>query len=389
MEITGKFLSRVVKSEHIWLGLLIIFTLAVHFSIILNPAEPVFDEQHYIGNARSILNGQGDIRPEHPPLGKALVLLNMILLGDTPLGWRLFPVLFGTTSIIIFYLICRTLKMSAKESTLATFLLGLESLTFTQSSIAMLDVFSVTFMMVSFWGYLRDDYATAGVAAGLSALAKFSGVFVLVVIGLHWLLSRRNQYKQFAGLLFLVPAVFLILLPLLNIPLTGKFTNPFWTIQTMLSLNASQTFANTTHPGLSYPWQWIINFKVIDYWYTPRYIALISPTIWALIIPSVAYMLFKAIKGNKAGLFGVAWFAGTYLPWIAIILITDRISFMYYFYPTIGAICIGLGLGLGRIITALKTAPNKLRKAGIALIGVYLFAHLAIFIAFSSLISFQ
>jgi dolichyl-phosphate-mannose--protein O-mannosyl transferase len=124
----------------------------------------------------------------------------------------------------------------------------------------------------------------------------------------------------------------------------------------------------------------------MPYWYQPHYIGVISFTIWILIIPSVLYMLFRAVKGCNASIFGVSWFVGSYLLWIPVSLITDRISFVYYFYPTVGAICIGLGLGLAQLINIWETkSAGKFSWIAILTVPVYLSLHIGVFIILSPL----
>ena len=95
-------------------------------------------------------------------------------------------------------------------------------------------------------------------------------------------------------------------------------------------------------------------------------------------------MVFKAVKGSTAAIFGISWFIGTYLVWIPISLITDRVSFIYYFYPTVGAICIGLGLGLSRLLDIWRTRRSgKLRWVAIVAVVGYLALHLAVFVTLS------
>ena len=92
------------------------------------------------------------------------------------------------------------------------------------------------------------------------------------------------------------------------------------------------------------------------------------------------FMLYKAIKRSSTAIFVICWFAGTYLIWIPASLITDRISYIFYFYPTIGAICIGIALG----ITSLSnmSLKNDILSKGLRLIiPIYLLISLIIFIS--------
>ena len=380
MEIVRQLLHRVNGWEYIGLCLLVIITLAMHFSTIMQPQDLVFDEQYYVTDARHILQGEGTARIDHPPLGRLFIVFGMFLFGDNPFGWRFFSVLFGAIYIVLFYLVCRQLTMSKESSFLATFLLSLENLSFVQASVAMLDVYSLVFMLGSFWLYLKGRYLISGVSIGLSVLAKLTGALAVPVILLHWFFTNRVRPRRFLVSMLSAPVSFLLLMPLFDFVIWHRFLNPIKQIETILSVNMA-TFAQYPSQMLSRPWDWILQPKIITYWLDPHYIAMISPSIWALIIPVVFYITFRAIKGNSAAIFGLSWFASTYLIWIPVSLITDRISYVYYFYPTIGAISIGLALGLYQLSNISRSRQTgKLSKIAILAIPIYLLLHLASFV---------
>ena len=366
MEKIKRLLLRFSKWEYAGLLMLVLVTLVLHFSIIMTPDEPFFDEQHYIPDARLIISGEGTERPEHPPLGKLFIVAGIKLFGDNPFGWRFFSVISGTMCIIFFYLICRRLNLSRRVSFLATFLIAFENLSFVQAGIAMLDVYSLVSALAAFWLYLRGNYAMSGVAIGLSALAKLNGALVLPVIGLHWLLANRARPRRFLLSMLAAPASFLMLMPLFDFIIWGKWLNPVTRIERMLALSSSIT--NTQYPDVgSRPWEWIFTYpkvmEVMPYWWTPPYTGIISPTIWVFIIPVAIYITLKAIKGNTPVLLPFSWFLGTYLIWIPFSLITDRITYVFYFYPTVGAICIGLAMVFTRLLDiaeAIRTGKLRL-----------------------------
>ncbi|MFC1912034.1 glycosyltransferase family 39 protein [Chloroflexota bacterium] len=377
-------LRRLGKWEYTWLCLLVLVTLVLHFAIIANPAEPVFDEQYYIEDARDIISGDAELRAEHPPLGELLVALGILIFGDNPFGWRTIAIVFGTISIFLLYLICRRLNLSQKTSFLAVFLLAVENQSFNQASVAMLDVYSVTFTLAAFWLYLRGNYAFSGVAICLSTLAKLSGALTLPAIALHWLITRRDRRVNFIASMALAPLLFIVLIPLCDLPIVGHLANPLLRIKTILTMSGSVTLSYASHPYATRPWEWLIIPGIMPYWYVPHYTAAISFTLWALIIPIVIYMAYRAWKGDSAGWFVIAWFASTYLVWIPLALITDRITYVYYFYPTVGAICIGVGLVLSRLTDLWKKRlTGKLRWAAISAVLLYLLLHVAIFAVLS------
>jgi len=360
----------------------VLIILVMHFSTIMQPNEPVFDEKFYVTDARHILAGEGSARIEHPPLGKLFIASGMLLFGDNPFGWRFFSVLFGAIGSVLFYLICRQLSMSRESSFLATFLLSLENMSFVQAGVAMLDVYSLTFALCSFWLYLKGKYLASGVSIGLSALAKLNGALALPVILLHWLLTSRAHPRKFLTSILSAPASFLLLMPLFDFAIWHRFLNPIEQTGIMLKVTSLSTFANSSCPEmLSHPWDWVLRPEILTYWADPHYISMISPSIWAVIIPVVSYLAFRAIKGSSTAVFGLSWFIGAYLIWIPASLITDRISYVYYFYPAIGSICLGLALGLCQLSDIGSTGQtSKLKKAARFAIPAYLLLHLAAFV---------
>jgi dolichyl-phosphate-mannose-protein mannosyltransferase len=382
-------LSRAYRWEYVWLCLLVVATLAMHFVIIASPPELILDEMHYVPEARNIIEEHDILREEHPPLGKLFIVAGIELFGDNPWGWRFFSVIFGTATIVLFYFLCRRLDMSRNAASIATFLLALENMSFVQASVAMLDVYCLTFMVASFLLYASRQYAASGIAVGLSALAKLNGALAAPAMFIHWLFRRSGRSWWFVLTVVLAPIAFVGLMPLFDLAIVRDFSalvDPISRIKTMLSLSSGITFAYADHPAMSRPWEWLIYYRPMGYWYSPHYIAGISPSIWALIMPTFAYMVYRAVRGSQAGLFGVAWFASTYLVWIPISLITDRVSYIYYFYPTVGAVCLGLGLGLSQLLEFYqRRSPGKLKKTVLALFTFYLSFHLICFVILSPL----
>ncbi len=372
--------------------LLVLIVLIIHFSTILHPNALIFDESYYVPAAQSIIQGTGTDIIEHPPLGQLLIVSGISLFGDGPLGWRFFSVIFGAVSIVLFYLICRQLKMSRNTSFLATFLFSIESMSFILAGIAMLDVFSLTFMLASFWTYLKGWHVRAGLFIGLAALAKLIGFLVLLVILLHWLLTNRNNKRQIFTIVSVSAASFLLLMPLLDLAVWHKLVNPFERIKVILEYTRDATFAKYAQFPVgtlpTRPWEWLIRLDSmhnLSYdtikreWYVLSYL-MISPSVWALIIPSMLFMLYKAIKRSSTAIFVICWFAGTYLIWIPASLITDRISYIFYFYPTIGAICIGISLGITRL-SSINLKHGILKRGLRLIIPIYLLISLIVFIA--------
>jgi predicted membrane-bound dolichyl-phosphate-mannose-protein mannosyltransferase len=358
----------------------------MHFSIINIPSKPVFDEVHYLTDARAVIAGQESARTEHPSLGKDFIIGGMVIFGDNALGWRFFSVVLGAISLILFYLICRNLSMSRRASLLATFVLAFENFMFVYSGMAMLDVPSLTFTLAAFWLYLRGNYPVSGIMVALSALAKLNGALAIIAILLHWVITRRDKIWQFFGLLVFAPGFFVLLMPLTDYITYHKWMNPLARIMLMLRASSSLTFANVGGTYPQKPIEWIFRWDLTPYFFHPNFLGVVSFTVEFLIIPVLIYLLFRAIKRSDAGVFGLCWFAATYLAWIPGVWITNRVTYPYYIYPTIGAFCLGLGMGLSELVRLFKVRRNgKLRWAAISLVVIFLLAHLTFFALVSPL----
>ncbi len=166
------------------------------------PSAPFFDEVHYLPAARAILALSHPLNPEHPPLGKQLIALGIMLAGDNSTGWRTMPLLAGATALFAF---CRALWFAscsrfASLSGGALLVMGFPLLV--HARIAMLDIFMVAFMMVALWmaaaatrepESARWRLAIAGLALGCAMASKWNAVPLAMLPGLAFLAVRLRS----------------------------------------------------------------------------------------------------------------------------------------------------------------------------------------------------
>jgi dolichyl-phosphate-mannose-protein mannosyltransferase len=334
---------------------------------------------------------------------------------DNAFGWRFFSIIFGTLAIVLFYFICRKLGFSWKATMIATFLFAFEDMTFLHSGLALLDVYMVTFMLAAVLAYLDEKYILMGVFVALSANCKLAGVLILVAIFIHWAIYRKDKWKSFSLSLVVAAVSFVVFVAFFDFFIKGGFENPITRINSMLSGTAANQFTVPKLSISSRPWTWIYpqlidpsyNSPFITYSYNPWYISFISTTIQILIIPTIGYMIYKAIfavkKSQVAGLV-LLWFLATYLVWMPLgapikfkvfstLVQTNRVTFVFYFLSTTPAICIGIAMAISDWLEHLKKRRAELNRlsTGMALsystIGLYLALHLAIFIFYLALTS--
>ena len=475
--------QRFLHWEFLGLFIIVLVTLIFHFISIERPTTIVWDEVWYVGDARSIFSGTGELRPEHPPLAKLFIVagdyifngfktpeyasgatnIQMVNSGnssttidvtdaskfsvgmtiridaeqmtitavnpatneitvnrgaggtviashdeseqiyiftDMAFDWRFFSIIFGTLGIIVFYFICHKSGFSTKGSIIATFLFALDDMVFITSGLALLDIYMITFMLAAVLFYLDEKYILSGIFVALSANCKLMGVLIIIAIFLHWAIYRRDKWKQFAASLAVAAVSFVFFLEYFDLFINRTFENPITRIHALLSGTAAVVFTNPKLSISSRPWTWLYpqwfrafymgpNVPVIVYSYNPQYLSFISPTIQILIIMITIYMIYKAIKKSKVACLVLLWFLATYVIWIPLDIISNRVTFVYYFLSTTPAICIGITIAITDWLNYLKKRRTQLNRltTGVALsysaIGVYLALHLAIFIFFN------
>lgn len=475
--------KKLLHWEHFGLLVIVLFTLILHFIAINQPPTIVWDETWYVGDARNIISGRGDLRPEHPPLAKLFVVagefifngfsvpieetgaattqflegnkdntavqvndtsgfdfdttiridseqmkitgvnpaLNQLtvergvggspltphaadasiyLFTDNAVGWRFFSILFGTLGIILFYFICKKLGFSHKITIIGTFLFAADMMTFLHSGLALLDVYMVTFMLAAVFLYLDERYIWSGVFVALSAQCKLVGCLIIFALFLHWIIYRRDKPVEYVSSLLVSGISFVVFTALFNFFISGAFGNPITQIDGMLSGTVANKFTDPKLIISSRPWEWLYpmwvnpveNVPVIVYCYDPQYFSFISPTIQLLIIPTIGYMIFKVIRGSHAAGLVLLWFAFTYLFWIPMVLITNRVTFVFYFLATTPAICIGIAMALSDILYLLDYRRWKFDRLtpGVAItyggVILYLVLHFAIFMVFNPVV---
>ncbi|MDV2989634.1 MAG: glycosyltransferase family 39 protein [Dehalogenimonas sp.] len=367
---------------HFWLAVIITVSALLHLGLMWFPNELVLDEQYYIEGARSYLEGGALQQPEHPSLGKAFITAGVWLFGDNQFGWRFMPVLFGLAAILFFYLICRELKLSPTVTNIVTALFAFENSAFLMASVAMLDIFSIALMLGGFWAYLGRRYPLAAAILVLALLCKLTAALGIVAVGLHWLFFRRDRLLTVAASGLVAYLGIMALIPLTEVVLTGTWNNPFTRIGEIIYIPTTITFENSSHPSAIHPWQWVLTYQVMPFWWTPQYISAINPTIWLATLPTFFFTAWLGLsKKQEAAYFAAAWIFTTLIVWIILGFITDRITYIFYFAPVAGGVALAIGVFMDK---AVNWGQERGRGRLVTrLIAVFVIIHLLFFLALS------
>lgn len=277
-----------------WSALIALAFLVLAAIRLTIPSAEFFDEVHYLPAARALIEAVEYPNPEHPLLGKQIIAAGILIFGDTPLGWRIFPLIFGTIAL---FAAMRALWFASlnRFATLAYgFLLVTGFLLFINSRIAILDIFMLAFLMLAFWHFAaamrqpetgRWRLAASGIALGLAMGAKWNAVPIAPLFGLTFLAVRFRAGRRrlltskrgapVPGVSLIEAAVWLGALPLAvyaatfwpgylveNGPLVERGLIGFH--QHIFHLQSTLTDG---HPYQSQWWQWMLNLHGIWYLY--------------------------------------------------------------------------------------------------------------------------
>jgi dolichyl-phosphate-mannose-protein mannosyltransferase len=135
------------------------------------PSQMLWDEKYYIPQAQQLANGLGLRETSHPPLGKFLTALAIVICGDTPTAWRV-PALIGGVGILwCVYVLGVALLRSPAAALIATTLLACESLAFVQSRTAIYSSIMLFFELLAMVLVVKCRDRGSAVLLGLSAIA--------------------------------------------------------------------------------------------------------------------------------------------------------------------------------------------------------------------------
>lgn len=151
-----------------------------------------FDEIYHARTAYEHLHGTVPYETSHPPLGKLIMSLGILIFGMTPFGWRFAGAFAGVMMIPAIYLLIKQLTKRTKFATVGALLLALDCMHLTQTQIATIDSFPVLFIILSYFFMLRfiqrdirkhenvrilPDLILSGFFMGCGIASKWIGIY--------------------------------------------------------------------------------------------------------------------------------------------------------------------------------------------------------------------
>lgn len=393
-----------------------------------------FDEIYHARTGYEFTHGLYTYEITHPPFGKILISLGIMLFGMNPFGWRIAGTVIGILMLPVLYLLARDISRSRWMGTFAAALMAFDFMHFTQTRIATIDVF-VTFFIILMY-YLMYRYTklsfydtplrktliplgACGVTMGFAIASKWTGVYAAVGLAVIFFASFYQRYSEYryakaniskssngikhkdivakfpscAGKTILFCIVVFILVPLLIYTLAylpfrsadeGLVNRMLKNQEYMLSYHAG---LEATHPYSSSWYEWPGMARPILYYYESIgetchqcISAFGNPLIWWVGIPAFLFMVYLVLeKRDKLAMFLCVGYLAQYLPWCLV----PRITFIYHYFPSIPFIILML------MYCAMKLKDRMSERGWYAITAGYVFAAAALFFLFYPVISGQ
>ena len=185
------------------------------------PPRQIWDEIYFPVYARDYLNGI-PFFDLHPPLGKFIIAAGMAIVGDTSVGWRIMPALFGCAMVpLAAALGWYYFRERAGALLLATFV-ACESMLIVYSRTGVMDGILLFFMLATLLAALlvrrRGQILLPMALFGLAIAVKWAAFPLVVPVG--YVLWRRGFLKPFLLTLWVPMVIYL------GVVFLGQIANP-------------------------------------------------------------------------------------------------------------------------------------------------------------------
>jgi len=353
--------------------------ILLHLVLISTPDTHTFDEFYYVPAATSVLLGEGELRPEHPPLVPLIIAGGIAIFGDNPIGWRVFSVIFGALTVLVLYLLVKEVSGDERFAFAAAFLMVFQNLFFAFSHLALLDIYLLFFITLSIFLFLKNRFILSAVALALAATCKLSAAFAVPIFPAfliyHDLIGaaegrslRSIRWGRFALWVTTLTVCFLAFLYVFDQFYSGLnfqglwelfspgvgssvqaevvgreiYLDPFSHLKHMLGHHVGGGWPPTDEP---LPWLWfnapysyyLNGFSLYGVEALEKY----NAAFMGLIFVSLPLAVYRAFwRRDECSFLAVVWFIFTVFIWTPIYLLYPRPLYFFYILPAIPAICL-------------------------------------------------
>lgn len=347
-----------------------------------------FDEIYHPRTAFENINKMEPYETTHPPLGKLIIALGMLIFGVNPFGWRIMGTLFGAAMIPVMYLFGKKIFHKRIYGFISAFLIMFECMHFAQTRIGTIDSYAGLFVILTYYFmydfFINKSYETgfkksliplllSGIFWGLASASKWTAVYAGGGLAVLYFTSKILEYRSYGNLLkrrkvtgtprkdkirawlvnnfgltslacvlFFVAIPIIIYvssyLPIITLPGDNHNLKEVWQYQVNMYDYHSKLTAD--HDFASPAWSWpLIKKPLLEYRDTGlpanrtsiMYVMGNPAVFWFGIVCVFAVILIALIKKDKRAVPILVAFAFQYLPWFRV----SRCIFIYHFFTSV------------------------------------------------------
>lgn len=392
-----------------------------------------FDEIYYTRTAYEFLHGLPTYENTHPPFGKILMALGVLIWGTSPFGFRFMGALFGVLMLPIMYLLGRNISRNRGIGAFVCFLFAFDFMHFAQTRLTTIDVF-ITFFVILMYFFMEQysrlsfydtplrstwlPLGACGISFGFGIASKWTGFYAGAGLALLFFALLYRRYREYlyakqspkgstAGIshghilrsfkpyslksigfcvIFFVVLPFIIYLlsylPFVDYEGSGLLVRMLHNQTGMYNYHST---LDATHSYSSMWYEWPTMIRPIFYYSKVmgedlrRGISSFgNPLVWWAGIPAFLYTMYLALKKrDRAAAFLCVGYLAEYLPWTLI----TRCTFIYHYFPSVPFIALMIGYSL------LQAKSRVSKKTFAAILIGYAAAAFLLFLLFYPVLS--
>ncbi len=380
-----------------------------------------FDEIYHPRTAYEIINELPPYESTHPPLGKLIMSIGVMMFGMTPFGWRVMGTLAGILMLPVFYLLCKKLFKKTEYAAMGTTIFAFDFMHFAQTRLGTVDSYAVLFIMLMYYfiiDYLTLDFnkeplkkgllplALTGIMFGIGAATKwiclYAALGLATILIIVWVRSfaesvNKKGITDFAPKLWktilwcvlffvIIPAMiyFAAYLPQISYDLNGRTAIEYVTQNQSYMLSYHEGIKDS-HPFSSkwYEWQFMkrplwmfLDGELKNNGMVSSISTFGNPAVWWVGIFAFFACLYIGIrKKSNVALLIIIGYLSQLVPW----LFVSRILFIYHYFACVPFLVLA-------IVYALKYLQERFNLPSTVLWGYCAFVVL-MFIMFYPVIS--
>ena len=169
-----------------------------------------FDEVYFARSAWEYVHGVDTMEWTHPPLGKLIIALPVLLFGFSPFTYRIMGALAGVAMIPVIYILAKRLFKNRKWALLAGLLMTFDNFHFAHTRMATVDSFLVLFILLSVLfmkQYLdlddeesfkkkRRNLLLSGLFIGCAVTTKWTGLYAMLGLAIVFFVHLFKKYED-------------------------------------------------------------------------------------------------------------------------------------------------------------------------------------------------